>query len=252
MDWEQLPNGRVRHPFEPLILVLALLVIPVVLIEETASNERWLTLATVGNWIIWVGFTAELFFVLYVAGRKRAAARAHWLDITIVVLTVPILPSALATLRLVRLIRLARLAALGARAISAERRLTSRQNFRFIALATALLVVLAGASISFAEAENFDNPWRGMWWAITTVTTVGYGDVTPKEPVGRIIAAALMLVGIGFLSLLTAAVAARFVDDDARDVGETLDRVEERLGRLEQKLDEVTQLGRAESGRGSR
>lgn len=78
-----------------------------------------------------------------------------------------------------------------------------------------------------------------MWWAITTVTTVGYGDVTPKEPVGRIIAALLMLIGIGFLSLLTAAVAARFVDDDARDVGKTLDRIEERLGRLEQKLDEV-------------
>jgi voltage-gated potassium channel len=202
MRWEQLPNGRVRHPLEPLILALALLVVPVVLIEETTNEERLLTLATVGNWIIWLGFTAELLFVLVVAERKRAAAKAHWLDVVIVVLTVPVLPSALATLRLVRLLRLARLAALGTRAISAERRLTSRQNFRFIALATALLVVLAGASISFAEAENFDNPWRGMWWAITTVTTVGYGDVTPKEPAGRIIAALLMLIGIGFLSLL--------------------------------------------------
>ena len=252
MSWEQLPTGRVRHPFEPLILVLALLVVPVVLIEESASDERWLRIATVGNWIIWLGFTAELLFVLFVATRKRAAVRAHWLDVTIVLLTVPFLPSVLATLRLVRLVRLARLATLGARAISAERRLTSRQNFRFIALATALLVVLAGASISYAEAENFDNPWRGMWWAITTVTTVGYGDVTPKEPVGRIIAALLMLVGIGFLSLLTAAVAARFVDDDARDVGRTLDRIEERLGRLEHKLEELTPPSRAESDRGSR
>jgi voltage-gated potassium channel len=91
-----------------------------------------------------------------------------------------------------------------------------------------------------------------MWWAITTVTTVGYGDVTPQEPVGRIIAALLMLIGIGFLSLLTAAVAARFVDDDSRDVGRTLGRIEERLGRLEHKLDELMQPGPAESGRGSR
>jgi len=47
MSWEQLPTGRVRHPFEPLILVLALLVVPVVLIEESASDERWLRIATV-------------------------------------------------------------------------------------------------------------------------------------------------------------------------------------------------------------
>jgi hypothetical protein len=70
MRWEQLPNGRVRHPFEPLILVLASLVVPVVLIGETATDERLLRLSTTGNWIIWVGFTAELVFVLNVAARS--------------------------------------------------------------------------------------------------------------------------------------------------------------------------------------
>jgi voltage-gated potassium channel len=247
--WEQLPSGRVRHPFEPIVLSLALLVIPVVLIEESSSGGELQRLATLGNWIIWIGFAAELAFVLTVATRRSAALRAHWLDALIVVLTIPFVPAVLASLRLLRLLRLARLAALGARAISAERRLTTRKNFRFIALFTAVVVAVAGFAIAYADAEQVDGPGDGMWWAITTVTTVGYGDIYPETPAGRVIAAGLMLVGIGFLSLLTAAIAARFVEDDATDVAESLSRIEERLARIE---DELRLRARAGSGPGSR
>jgi voltage-gated potassium channel len=161
----------------------------------------------VGNRVIWLGFAAELAFVLTVASRKRAALRAHWLDVAIVVLTVPFLPSLLAFLRLARLLRLLRilrLAMLGSRALAAARVLTSRQGFRYVALATALLVIVAGAAISAADAKEFPNIGLGIWWAITTVTTVGYGDVVPHTVGGRIIAGGLMLVGIGFVATLTA------------------------------------------------
>jgi voltage-gated potassium channel len=186
--------------------------------------------------VIWIGFAVELGFVVKVAERRASALRAHWLDVLIVVLTVPFVPPALASLRLLRILRLARLAALGTRAISAERRLTTRKNFRFIALITAVVVAVAGFAVSYADAENVAGPGEGMWWAISTVSTVGYGDVYPETTVGRFLAGALMLVGIGFLSLLTASIAARFVEDDTTDVGEALARIEARLGRLEDQL----------------
>jgi voltage-gated potassium channel len=95
--------------------------------------------------------------------------------------------------------------------------LTSRQGFRYVALATILLVILAGVSVSIADREEFSSPWLGMWWAVTTVTTVGYGDVYPTTVLGRIIASALMVIGIGFLSLLTAAVASTLALDSPLD-----------------------------------
>jgi voltage-gated potassium channel len=247
MHWRQLDNGRVTHSFEWAIVGLALLVVPVILIEESHPSPEMRTVAAVGNWIIWLGFAAELLFVLKVAPRRKAALRAHWLDVIIVVLTSPLVPALLSFLRAsraIRLLRLLRLAALGTRALAALRTLTSRQGFRYVALATVMLVLVTGFAISVADREEFSSPWVGMWWAITTVTTVGYGDYSPHTAVGRIIASVLMITGIGFLSLLTAAIASRFVSQDAEseqsEVAEVLlvlHRIEERLERLESRLD---------------
>jgi voltage-gated potassium channel len=240
MRWEQLPSGRVRHPFEPIILGLALLVIPVIAVEESSLGAAWKDLAVVANWIIWIGFAVELAFVLIVAPRKLAAVRAHWLDVLIVVLTVPLASTLLAAFRLarlLRLLRLIRLSALGARALQAERALTSRHNFRFIALITGLLVVISGAAVAALEAGEYDTMWDGIWWAAATVTTVGYGDLYPTTTFGRIIAMGLMFVGIGFLSFLTAAIAARFVEEDAQDdLKATLRTLDARLERIEAEL----------------
>jgi voltage-gated potassium channel len=74
--------------------------------------------------------------------------------------------------------------------------------------------VVAGAAENAVSAGEFPSLWDGIWWAVTTVTTVGYGDLTPTSVQGRLIGMVLMFVGIGFLSLLTAAVASRFVKED--------------------------------------
>jgi voltage-gated potassium channel len=251
MQWRQMPNGRVTHSLEWAIVVLALLAVPIVLIEESHLSGAWASVAMVGNWVIWLGFAAELAYVLTVAPRKKAALRVHWLDVVIVVVTSPVLPALLSSLRLarlLRLLRLLRLTALASRALAVERLLTSRQGFRYIALATVLLVILAGFSISIADGEEFPSPWLGMWWAVTTVTTVGYGDYAPGTVGGRIIASGLMITGIGFLSLLTAAIASAFVSQDAADdehaaeseraeLLSMLKRIEERLERVEAKLE---------------
>jgi voltage-gated potassium channel len=241
--WRQEPDGRVSHRAEIVLLVLALLVIPVVLIQESHASHGWREAAAIANWVIWVGFVVEFAFVLVVAQRKGAALRAHWLELLIVVVTPPFIPRVLASLRAARLLRLlqvARLGLLGDQALVLERTLTSRRGFRYIGVFTAVLVIVAGAAISVVDTKDFPNVGTGVWWAIVTVTTVGYGDFVPHSVGGRVVATLVMIVGIGFISVLTATIASTFVANDredldsaAQDVLAALTRIEERLERLE-------------------
>jgi len=131
--WQQGPDGRVTHPFEPIILAATLALIPVLIIEHDVSSGAWATVAEIANWAIWAIFAAELVFILTVAPRKTAALRAHWLDVAIVLVTVPLYGALLSSLRSVRLYRLLRLIRAGVvigRALQAERRLTSGNALR--------------------------------------------------------------------------------------------------------------------------
>ena len=94
-------------------------------------------------------------------------------------------------------------------------------------------IVVAGAAQHSASASEFGSLWDGVWWAVVTVTTVGYGDLYPTTVQGRLVGMVLMFVGIGFLSLLTAAVASRFVKEERSDEH---DELMERLGRIEADL----------------
>ncbi len=112
--WRHAPDGRVRHAFEPVVIAATLALIPVLIIQSDVESQGWQTFADVANWVIWAILLLELAFILIVAPRKAAALRAHSLDVTIVVLTVPWFGSFLSSLRLARLARLLRLLRLGA------------------------------------------------------------------------------------------------------------------------------------------
>ena len=212
--WTQDESGRVHTPLEPVVLAATLALIPVLIIEADATSHGWQQFAEIANWVIWAIFAIELATVLVVASRKRAALRAHWLDVAIVVLTIPLLSQALAWLRLARFIRLARFVVIVARALQAERRLTSGDSLRVAALLTVTAIIVGGAAQRAVAAGEFNTLWDGIWWAVVTVTTVGYGDLYPKSVAGRLVGMGLMFVGIAFLSLLTAAIASRFVKEE--------------------------------------
>lgn len=80
-----------------------------------------------------------------------------------------------------------------------------------IVTATTAVVVGGGVLMRVLDHKEYGSIWVGMWWAIQTVTTVGYGDVTPTHPIGRIIASFVMLEGIAFLAIVTAAITSSFV-----------------------------------------
>jgi voltage-gated potassium channel Kch len=122
-----------------------------------------------------------------------------------------------------------------------------------IVTATVVVVVGGGVLMRLLDHEEYPNIWVALWWGVQTVTTVGYGDVTPKNPSGRIVAAFVMLEGIAFLSITIAAIASTFVARAEREreaaegavENEVELRIEARLEGLDRRLDELERLIRA-------
>ena len=114
-----------------------------------------------------------------------------------------------------------------------------------IVTATTVVVVGAGVLISVIDREEYPDVGIGMWWALQTVTTVGYGDVTPTHVAGRLVAAAVMLQGIAFIAIITAVITSTFVaratrqQEAMRLEDELSDRelMEARFDELSRKLD---------------
>ena len=119
-----------------------------------------------------------------------------------------------------------------------------------IVTATTVVVVAGGVFMRLLDHGEYSNVWVGMWWALQTVTTVGYGDVTPKNPSGRIVAILVMLQGIAFLAITTAAITSTFVaraskereKARAADEDDTEVRIEDRLVSIDQRLDRVEKM----------
>lgn len=227
---------RVERRLERPLLAAALLTIPAIAIEQSNAAEPWATIATVLNWTIWLAFVAEVVVMLRVVPDRRAWLRAHPLDLAIVVLTPPFLPASLQAARVFRLLRLLRLL----RAAGLARRLLSTEGVRDAAVLALLTVLGGGAGFAAVEKSQDLSSWDGVWWALTTVSTVGYGDITPKTDGGRVIAIVVMLVGIGFVAILTAAAAERFIAgrremmaEERRELRERLDEIITRLDRME-------------------
>jgi len=115
-----------------------------------------------------------------------------------------------------------------------------RRAVRVIIGAYVTAVVAGGIVIWLLDPKDYPDPWLAFWYVLQTVTTVGYGDATPTEPLGRVVGAIVMLLGIGFLSILTASITSAFVEAHQaarrapREAAEAAHRA-----RLEASLDEL-------------
>lgn len=202
--------AQVERWFEIPVIVAALLVIPVIVIEESASSAAWQDVGDILNWTIWAVFAAEVIAGLAVSRSRAAWLRGHVLELAVVLLTPPFLPSSLQAARLVRLLRLLRLARLA----KIGQKLFSLQGVKAAAF-LALLAALGGGA-AFTAAEQGRHPghlttWDGVWWSLGTMSAVGSGDLFPATTLGRVIGIAVMVVGLGFVTILTAALAERFI-----------------------------------------
>jgi len=119
-----------------------------------------------------------------------------------------------------------------------------------IVTATAVIVVGGGILIRLLDHTEYPSVWVGMWWALQTVTTVGYGDVTPKHAAGRFVGVVVMLEGIAFLAITTAVITSTFVAraereraiaDGAEDAA-LEERLDARFDELERRFDRLESL----------
>ncbi len=125
--------------------------------------------------------------------------------------------------------------------IISRKPLTTVRAARIIASVTVSITILGGVLMHFTDEKTYPNIGDGLWWAIQTVTTVGYGDLVPASTAGRLVAALVMVVGIGFLTVITAAITSAFVESARRRVqgAPQPDPVSAKLDQISTRLDAI-------------
>lgn len=189
------------------------------------TSQSTLERINTGSLIIWGIFAIDLAVRLRLTDSRKTFLRRNWLDV--LALIVP-------AIRALRVLRILALAGLIARRSKSGLRI--RASIYTVGVA-ALLVFAGGLAATEAErgrGGNIETVADGWWWALTTLTTVGYGDRYPVSTTGRLVAAVLMLAGIGLIGVITATLASWFLEQ----VQETEDDLE---GQLEDAVTEPIQ-----------
>ena len=236
--WEELTTW-------PLMLVavafLFAFAVPIVDRDLDADVQRVCSIVVVTTW--WT-FVADYVVRLLLAGDRWRFVRQHVLDL--VAVAIPAL----------RPLLLLRVVAVMERAL--EHSLRGRLTVYVTAVTTMAIGVGSLAVLAAEEGEpraNISDLGTAAWWAITTVTTVGYGDHYPVTPQGRAVAALLMMCGIALLGVVTASLAS-YVVDRVNAEEESLDQrthhgVEQLLAEVRALRDEVAELREASRDRGT-
>jgi voltage-gated potassium channel len=126
---------------------------------------------------------------------------------------------------------------------AARKPLTVRRAAGIIAFVTLSITIISGVLMHYTDEKTFPNIGDGLWWAIQTVTTVGYGDLVPTSNLGRVVASLVMLAGIGFLTVVTAVITSTFIESARRHLqGTETDALSAKLDQIGARL-EVIEAG---------
>jgi len=169
-------------------------------VDISDSTNHYLSLI---QWVCWFAFALDLIYGIWKSKGKKEYLKRHPLEIASVLLPF------LRPLRLMRVISFGSLA-LQKVAIGRQFAITVKVAVSavFIAYIAAIQITISERSVEGSNIKTFSD---GLWWAVTTVTTVGYGDRYPTTTEGRLLAVLLMITGISLVGVITASVAAWFV-----------------------------------------
>jgi voltage-gated potassium channel len=173
-------------------------------ILDVAMDPYWRGVCEAADLIVWALFTVEYVIRLLLAGNKTRFVRTHWFDLAVLILPV------LRPLRVLRLLNALRV--INRHAVS----WTRGRLAIYVVATTVLLVLVAGLAVLEAErgrpGGTIESYPEALWWAVCTITTVGYGDLYPTTVEGRLVALALMVGGLGLIGFTTGSLASWIVD----------------------------------------
>lgn len=202
------------------VLWLPVLIVPLVTPVHGALAE---SLRAV-DYTVWALFALEYIVKFALAPDRGQYFKTHILELVIV--AVPFL----------RPLRLLRVFVVFGETVRRAKSILTHNGFHFVVLTAAALVFVCAGLVTVAEhhakTANIHDFGQGLWWAIVTVTTVGYGDRYPVTAFGQGVAVFLMLVGIGLIGALTATIASYFVQERTNETDERLERIEALLTQL--------------------
>lgn len=231
-------EGRFGRGLNIAVVVGTVFTIPIVILEERGIRDSWVTTA---DWAVWAIFLLEYSLEMFFSPDRRAYVRKNWFSPLVLIVSFPMLPDLLGTVRLARLARVARFARLAGvtlRGLAELRTVLSHRGLLYVALTTLVLVLAGGGGLELVEPSRTQGGYEdGIWWAIVTASTVGYGDIAPATFPGRVIAVVLMLSGIGLISTFSACITSYFVGQqehpESKELRERLDRIEQLLTTLQ-------------------
>ncbi len=206
-----------------LIIAIALSVLVVMLDSVTAIREVYSTWLHAAEWFFTLLFTVEYVLRLYCVDRPARYARSFFglIDLLAVVPTyfsffmpATMYVMVIRVLRILRIFRILKLGAyLGEADILMKSLVASRKKIEVFLFGVMMLVIIFGSIMYLVEGEEngFTSIPRSVYWAIVTLTTVGYGDIAPKTAFGQSIAAVIMICGYGIIAVPTGIVSAEMV-----------------------------------------
>lgn len=210
--------------FDVVLLILILLSIVVVMVDSVSfyhNNYGKLLLGI--DWVITIFFTLEYILRIWIVNKPKNYITSFFgiidlLAILPVYLSLFFVGSqALVTVRALRLLRIFRIFKLGRYLIESQTLMTalkaSRQKITVFMGTVLIIVVIVGSLMYVIESgqnSGFDSIPRSMYWAIVTLTTVGYGDITPASNIGQFLSAMLMILGYSIIAVPTGIVSVEF------------------------------------------
>ncbi|MFG2571610.1 potassium channel family protein [Streptomyces sp. NPDC048481] len=223
-EWQDRWEQWTQRPLLSLTVVFAVAyAVPIV---DASAGHALTRACTAVEWSVWGAFALDYLVRLALTPERRAFVRTHWLDLCAVILPV------LQPLRLLRLVSTLLLVGRRARMASQIRMTT------YVVGAVVGLLMFGSLAVLSVERDSPDGNIRtlgdALWWSFTTMTTVGYGDHSPTTGLGRIIAVGLMLSGIALLGVVTANIAAWFIERFEKDDIEERARTEAILALTEE------------------
>ena len=223
--------------YEIVMALLALVVVVILIIELSYNVPLNITikLSIIDNIILGI-FAIDYFSRLFLAKDKLKFFKSNIIDLISIIPFNSVFQS-IRILRLSKLLKFTKLFRSGALILKFRKytdKFLKTNNFNYIIWITLGTLIIGAIGIHFTEGISVGN---ALWWSFVTISTVGYGDISPQTPIGRIIAGIIMLVGIGFLGMLTGTIATFFLsknDSSTTFKKQTIEEIKIRLDNFDE------------------